>query len=93
MQYSVNSLNQYTSVNRTDPNPDHGAYYVVGYAGVPVSSNSNAIEVNNEAAILQESFFFAKLTGANASAPVVVPLTLEETPDGGSTTTSTLRPH
>jgi len=90
MQYSVNSLNQYTSVNRTDSNPDHGAHYVVGYAGVPVSSTPNAIEVNNEAATLQESFFFAKLTGANASAPVVVPLTLEERPDGGSTTTSTL---
>jgi len=49
IQYTVNSHNQYLSVNRTDSNPDHGAHYVVGYAGIPTSSAPNAIEVNNVA--------------------------------------------
>jgi YD repeat-containing protein len=83
VQYTVNKKNQYTNLNHP------GVHYITGFAGL-TGSTPNSVEINNTAATAQEAFFFAKLTESNSANPLFVPIELEETPSGGSPTTTTL---
>ena len=79
MSYTSNSHNQYTSV-------DHpGYHHVTGLAGLTGGPPAapGTIKINTATATLQDSYFFKELQETNGSNPVSVPITLEETPNGG----------
>ena len=80
ISYEVNEHNQYTS--RSHP----GSAYLTGLAGLTGEPpQPGTIKINNAPATAQDSFFFHKLVEENGSGPVVVPVTLEETPGGSGT--------